>query len=339
MAFDSALAREATSPAASLDRLVAATAEDMEAVNRLILSRADSPVEMVPEVAGHLIDAGGKRLRPMLTLAAAQGFAARGENYIRFAAAVEFMHNATLLHDDVVDESDMRRGRPAARTIWGNQASVLVGDFLLGQAFLMMVESRDLDALEVLSRAAAVIAEGEVFQLAKARDLNATEDDYTRIIHAKTATLFEAATEVGAIAGGATGPEREALAAYGRALGMAFQLVDDVLDYGGVNGALGKNTGDDLREGKMTLPVILALGRATAQERDTLAAALGNRDAGEAVFERILAIFTRHGVLADTLARAERHAQAARDALSALPPSPVRDILFDVPEFCVSRAY
>jgi len=339
MAFDSALARETASPTASLDRLVAATAQDMDAVNRLILSRSDSPVEMVPEVASHLIDAGGKRLRPMLTLAAAKGFDASGENHIRFAAAVEFMHNATLLHDDVVDESDMRRGRPAARTIWGNQASVLVGDFLLGQAFLMMVESRDLDALGVLSRAAAVIAEGEVFQLAKARDLDATEEDYTRIIHAKTATLFEAATEVGAIAGGASAAERKALADYGRALGMAFQLVDDVLDYGGVNGALGKNTGDDLREGKMTLPVILALGGATAEERDTLAAALGNRDADRAVLDAVLAIFTRHDTLARTMAEAERHAQAARDALDTLPPSPIRDILYAVPEFCVSRAY
>src|SRR5690606_9626830 len=198
-----------------------------------------------------------------------------GENYIRFAAAVEFMHNATLLHDDVVDESDMRRGRPAARTIWGNQASVLVGDFLLGQAFLMMVESRDLDALEVLSRAAAVIAEGEVFQLAKARDLNATEDDYTRIIHAKTATLFEAATEVGAIAGGASAAERKALADYGRALGVAFQLVDDALDYGGGHGPLGQNTGPDLRPGQMTLPVTPAPGGAPAEQRAAPAAARG----------------------------------------------------------------
>lgn len=339
MAFDTALARDTTSPLSTLDDLVEATRDDMEAVNRLLLSRADSSVAMVPEIANHLIDAGGKRLRPMLTLASAQLFAGEAGNAVRFAAAVEFMHNATLLHDDVVDESDMRRGRPAARTIWGNQASVLVGDFLLGQAFLMMVESRDLDALGVLSRAAAVIAEGEVFQLAKAGDPDTTREDYTRIVHAKTATLFEAATEVGAMAGGASGALRKALGDYGRELGMAFQLVDDVLDYGGARGSLGKNTGDDLREGKMTLPLILALGKASASERETVLGALGRPDSDDETAARVVEIFEAHGTLRATLDAAEDHAEAARRALDPIPHSPMRDILYRVPEFCVSRAY
>ncbi|SDG39509.1 octaprenyl-diphosphate synthase [Pelagibacterium luteolum] len=331
--------RPAEDAAEVIDRLMAATADGMEAVNRLILSRSDSPVDMVPEVANHLLDAGGKRLRPMLTIAAAALFGTSDGNAVRFAAAVEFMHNATLLHDDVVDESDMRRGRPAARTIWGNQASVLVGDFLLGQAFLMMVESGDLGALEVLSRAAAVIAEGEVFQLAKAGDLSTTASDYEKIIHAKTATLFEAATEVGAMAGGAVPSARRALADYGRELGMAFQLVDDVLDYGGARGALGKNTGDDLREGKMTLPVILAIAACTDAERKTIQSALGNPDSGEDDLAAVLAIFARYGTLSETMAKAERHAEAARRALAEIPPSIERDILFSVPEFCTARAY
>lgn len=339
MAVENLAPRPIEDASAVIDHLIAATASGMDAVNRLILSRSDSPVDMVPAVANHLIEAGGKRLRPMLTLASAALFGRACGNEVRFAAAVEFMHNATLLHDDVVDESDMRRGRPAARTIWGNQASVLVGDFLLGQAFLMMVESGDLGALGVLSRAAAIIAEGEVFQLAKAGDLSTTPDDYEKIIHAKTATLFEAATEVGAMAGGAEDSARKALATYGRELGMAFQLVDDVLDYGGARGALGKNTGDDLREGKMTLPIILALRHATASERRTVESALGNPNSGDAELAEVGAILTRYGALRDTMAKAERHAQAARAALSDIPASVERDILFGVPEFCTARAY
>lgn len=339
MAVETLAQRPVADATQAMDHLIAATRDGMEAVNRLILSRSDSPVDMVPEVANHLLDSGGKRLRPMLTIASAQAFGGSGENEIRFAAAVEFMHNATLLHDDVVDESTMRRGRPAARTIWGNQASVLVGDFLLGQAFLMMVESKDLDALGVLAKAASVIAEGEVFQLAKAGDLETTAEDYEKIIHAKTATLFEAATEVGAMAGGADPVARKALAAYGRELGMAFQLVDDVLDYGGARGTLGKNTGDDLREGKMTLPVILALAAGTDEEKALIASVLGKPEAGEGDVDAVVSIFNRYGTLRDTMAKAERHAEAAREALADLPASVERDILFDVPEFCTQRAY
>src|SRR6201991_2415726 len=237
MAISAAAAKE-TAGAGGLDRLIAATHDEMLKVNALILKRADSHVEMVPELARYLIEAGGKRLRPMLTVAAAMLFNYATGAQTNYAAAVEFMHNATLLHDDVVDESDMRRGKPAARIVWGNQASVLVGGFLLGQAFLMMVETGKLDALGVLAKAATIIAEGEVFQLAKAGDLAATPADYNQVIHAKTATLFQAAAEVGAMAGGADEAGRVALRDYGLELGLAFQLVDEVLDYRGESGAM-----------------------------------------------------------------------------------------------------
>jgi octaprenyl-diphosphate synthase len=290
-------------------------------------------------LARYLIEAGGKRLRPMLTVAAAQLFGKATGAETNYAAAVEFMHNATLLHDDVVDESDLRRGRPAARMIWGNQASVLVGDFLLGQAFMMMVEAGDINALGVLSKAATIIAEGEVFQLAKAKDLTTTPEEYTQVIHAKTATLFAAAAEVGAMAGGADAAGREALRVYGEELGLAFQLVDDVLDYRGESGTLGKNTGDDLREGKMTLPVILALADANPAEREIISSALGQDETPDGVLAQIVAIFNRHGSLDRTVARADEHVRLAREALAPLPASAMKTLLSDIAEFYVSRAY
>jgi octaprenyl-diphosphate synthase len=323
----------------ALDRLLAATQHEMEKVNDLILARADSHVEMVPQLARYLIEAGGKRLRPMLTVAAAMLFGGQTGAQTNYAAAVEFMHNATLLHDDVVDESDLRRGRPAARMIWGNQASVLVGDYLLGQAFQMMVEAGELDALGVLSRAATIIAEGEVFQLAKAGDLNATPEDYAQVIRAKTATLFQAAAEVGAMAGGADAAGREALRDYGMELGLAFQLVDDVLDYRGDSGAMGKNTGDDLREGKMTLPVILALADANPAEREIIASALGKADASDAALAQAVAIMERHGALDRTLDKAREHAAQARAALARVPDGEMKTLLGDIVEFYLSRAY
>ncbi len=318
-------------------RLMEVTATDMEAVNGQILERVRSHVAMVPEISSYLIEAGGKRLRPMLTLISARMFAHPNGNQINYAAAVEFMHNATLLHDDVVDESEMRRGQPAARKIWGNQASVLVGDFLLGQAFMMMVETGDLTALRTLSEAAAVIAEGEVFQLARAGKLDTSEKDYMEIITAKTATLFEAATRVGAMAGGATRDQQDAMALYGRELGLAFQIVDDVLDYGGVRGDMGKNTGDDLREGKMTLPIILALKEADGKERDFLASALGNGAADEQMLARVLDILQRYGGLDAAIARALDHALKAREALAPFAPSGLRDILEGITQYCVAR--
>lgn len=325
--------------ATPIDRLLAATADDMAKVNELILSRANSHVEMVPELARYLIDSGGKRLRPMLTVAAAQLFGKGNGSAINFAAAVEFMHNATLLHDDVVDESDMRRGKPAARMVWGNKASILVGDFLLGQAFMMMVETRDVDSLGVLSSASAVMAEGEVFQLSKTGDLSTTAADYAEVIRAKTAVLFQAACEVGAMAGGADAAGRQALADYGLELGNAFQLVDDALDYGGQAGTLGKNTGDDLREGKMTLPIILALADGTAAERETISTALGDPEATAEQVEAVVAILNRLDALPRTLAQAHAHARAAQQALKNLPSSALATLLNDVVEFSVLRAY
>ncbi len=323
----------------ALDRLLAATHDEMEKVNALILKRAESHVEMVPQLARYLIEAGGKRLRPMLTVAAALVFDRPTGAQTNYAAAVEFMHNATLLHDDVVDESDMRRGRPAARMIWGNQASVLVGDYLLGQAFLMMVETGKLDALGVLASAATVIAEGEVFQLSKAGDLSATPADYDQVIRAKTATLFQAAAEVGAMAGGADEAGRRALRDYGLELGLAFQLVDDVLDYRGESGAMGKNTGDDLREGKMTLPVILALADANPAEREIITASLGKPDASDTALSQVVAILNRHNALGRTVEQADEHVRSARAALDPLPDSEMKTILSDIAEFYVSRAY
>jgi octaprenyl-diphosphate synthase len=339
MALTAAAAKDVTSGGGALDRLLAATHDEMLKVNALILERAQSHVDMVPELARYLIDAGGKRLRPMLTVAAAQLFGRSGGEHVNFAAAVEFLHNATLLHDDVVDESDMRRGRPAARMIWGNQASVLVGDFLLGQAFLMMVETANVPALNVIARAATIIAEGEVFQLSKAKDLTTSPAEYDEVIEAKTATLFQAATEVGAMAGGADEAGRQALRTYGRELGMAFQLVDDVLDYRGESDTMGKNAGDDLREGKMTLPVILALAEANPAERDIIASSLGRADANEATLAQVAAILNRHHTLARTLEKAAQHVERARAALEAAPAGEMRTLLSDIAEFYLSRAY
>ncbi|MBN9335247.1 polyprenyl synthetase family protein [Devosia sp.] len=335
----SVLTQKNSMPAGNpVDKLLAATADDMARVNDLILSRAESHVDMVPELARYLIESGGKRLRPMLTVAAALLFGKGKGNEVNFAAAVEFMHNATLLHDDVVDESDMRRGKPAARMVWGNKASILVGDFLLGQAFMMMVETGDIGSLGVLSAASAVMAEGEVFQLAKTGDLTTTEADYAEVIRAKTAILFKAACEVGAISGGADEAGRKALAQYGLELGNAFQLVDDALDYGGQSGALGKNVGDDLREGKMTLPVILALAEGSEAERGIIASTLGKADASELEVSQVVAIFNRHDTLARTLDKARLHAAAAVEALAELPESEMKTILAEVVMHSVNRA-
>ncbi|MGB3026113.1 polyprenyl synthetase family protein [Paradevosia shaoguanensis] len=338
MALSATAENELAGPNA-MDRLLTATQAEMSKVNALILARADSHVDMVPELARYLIEAGGKRLRPMLTVAAALLFGRSNGAHVNFAAAVEFMHNATLLHDDVVDESDLRRGRPAARIIWGNQASVLVGDFLLGQAFMMMVETKDVDALGVLAKAAATMAEGEVFQLAKTRDLSTTPAEYDQVIHAKTATLFEAAAEVGAMVGGADAIGREALRTYGVELGNAFQLVDDVLDYRGEAGTLGKNTGDDLREGKMTLPIILALVDSTPAERSLIEKALGDAEVADETVARVVAILEKYDTLNRTVEKAHAHARAAREALRVLPASEMRTLLGDVAEFSVARAF
>jgi octaprenyl-diphosphate synthase len=322
---------------AGIKPLIDLTSADMARVNELILSKAGSEVEMIPEVANHLISSGGKRLRPMLTLAAAQMLGYKGDSHIKLATSVEFMHTATLLHDDVVDESDMRRGKRTARMIWGNQASVLVGDFLLGQAFRMMVEVGSLEALDVLSSAASVIAEGEVMQLSAAKNLETTEDDYLSVIKAKTAALFSAAAEVGPIISKATKGERGALRSYGLNLGLAFQLVDDALDYGGNARDLGKNVGDDFREGKVTLPVILAYRRGTDIERTFWREAIETGASSDENLRTALSHLRRHGTIADTIQRARHFGEIARDALAPLPASPHKDALLDVIDFCIAR--
>ncbi len=322
---------------ASVQPLVDLTRADMERVNQLILSKAGSDVAMIPEVANHLISSGGKRLRPMLTLAAASLCGYEGDGHVKLATSVEFMHTATLLHDDVVDESDMRRGRSTARKIWGNQASVLVGDFLLGQAFRMMVEVSSLEALEVLSDAAAVIAEGEVLQLSIAKNMETTEDDYLAVIRAKTAALFSAAAEVGPIIARRTRAERGALKSYGTNIGIAFQLIDDALDYGGSASDLGKNIGDDFREGKITLPIILAYRRGSDEERRFWKNAIETGDDSDEALKRALDLIRRHGSLADTIARAEHYGQMARDALAPLAHSPHKAALLEVIDFCIER--
>jgi octaprenyl-diphosphate synthase len=325
--------------APSIEPLVSHVRADMERVNATILARTGSEVAMIPEVANHLINSGGKRLRPMLTLAMAQLSAYRGEGHVKLAAAVEFMHTATLLHDDVVDESEMRRGKLAARMLWGNEASVLVGDFLLGQAFRMMVEVGSLRALEILSSAAAIIAEGEVMQLAAAKNTATTEDEYVAVIRAKTAELFAAASEVGPVLAGLTKTEQTACRSYGMNLGIAFQLVDDALDYGGKAAKLGKNVGDDFREGKITLPVVLAFRRGSETERSFWRRTLEEGDVANGDLEHAVDLMARHRALEDTIKRARHYGAIATDALALFPDSPVKAALSEAVEFSIARTH
>jgi octaprenyl-diphosphate synthase len=327
----------------SADRLIeplaALAAKDMERVNQTILSRTGSDVAMIPEVANHLISSGGKRLRPTLTLATAGLCGYAGDGHIKLAAAVEFMHTATLLHDDVVDGSTVRRGTPAARMLWGNEASVLVGDFLLGQAFRMMVEVGSLPCLDVLSSAAVVIAEGEVMQLSAAKDTETTEDAYLAVIRAKTAALFSAACEVGPILAGRGKAEVAACRGYGANLGIAFQLIDDALDYGGSSPRLGKNVGDDFREGKITLPVVLSFRRGTITEREFWRRTLEKGEIAAGDLDIAIATMKKHRALEDTIERARHYGAMARDALELFPAAAWKHTLIDAVEFAISRAH
>ena len=329
----------ARSPAENLKPLMDLVAADMEGINRIILDKAVSEVELIPQLAHHLIDSGGKRLRPMLTLAASKLCDYPGKGHIRVAAAVEFMHTATLLHDDVVDESSLRRGKKTARIIWGNQASVLVGDFLLGQAFRMLVGVGSLPVLKILSNAAAIIAEGEVMQLAAAKNTATTEDEYLAIINAKTAALFSAAAEVGAAIVNRPAPEQAALKSYGRNLGLAFQLVDDALDYSGDSTHLGKTVGDDFREGKITLPVILSFRRGSDRERDFWKKTIveGNIEPGD--LEHALGLMRRHKAIEATFERARSFGAVARDALAIFPDRGEKAAMEQVIDFCVHRTH
>jgi octaprenyl-diphosphate synthase len=326
-------------PQPTLDALVKLTAQDMGLINDLILEKAQSHVELIPEIAGHLINSGGKRIRPMLTVAAARMCGYRGLHHIKLAMSVEFMHTATLLHDDVVDESDTRRGKEAARVIWGNQASVLVGDYLLGQAFKMMVETGSLECLRILSDAACIIAEGEVLQLAVSQDTSTTEDSYLKVVGAKTAALFSAATRVGGVISSRPRAEQEALESYGRNLGIAFQLVDDALDYSGTKAALGKSVGDDFRERKITLPVVLAFRRGTTEERNFWKRTLeeGNQTDDDLVYAQKL--MERHDSLSDTLERARHYGDMAKDALAIFADSEWKSALLESVDFCIARSH
>jgi octaprenyl-diphosphate synthase len=323
----------------SVENLIKLVSGDMERVNAMILSRTGSDVMMIPEVANHLIESGGKRLRPMLTLATSGLSGYEGDGHVKLAASVEFMHTATLLHDDVVDESDMRRGKVAARIKWGNEASVLVGDFLLGQAFKMMVEVSSLRALDILSSAATVIAEGEVMQLAAAKNMETNEDEYLAVIRAKTAELFAAACEVGPVIAERPKAEQAACRSYGMNLGIAFQLVDDALDYGGTSAKLGKNVGDDFREGKITLPVVLSYRRGSDEERAFWKRVMEEGDANEPDLENAIAIMRRHRALDDTIERARHYGAMARDALALFPKSAMKQALLETVNFCIARAY
>jgi octaprenyl-diphosphate synthase len=319
--------------------LLALVASDMERVNGRILQRTGSDVALIPEVANHLISSGGKRLRPMLTLATSGLCGYAGEGHVKLAAAVEFMHTATLLHDDVVDGSDMRRGKLAARMLWGNEASVLVGDFLLGQAFKMMVEVGSLACLDILSSAAAVIAEGEVMQLSAAKDTQTTEDDYLDVIRAKTAALFAAACEVGPVLAGRSKADEAACRSYGMNLGVAFQLIDDALDYGGTSTRLGKNVGDDFREGKITLPVVLSFRRGSESERGFWRRTLEDGACADGDLETAIGLLRKHRALEDTVERARHYGAMARDALELFPASQWKHALLETVDFCVARAH
>src|SRR5450759_82181 len=322
-----------------IDGLLALVMSGMERVNQTILSRAASDVSMIPEVANHLISSGGKRLRPMLTLATAGLCGYAGTGHIKLAASVEFMHTATLLHDDVVDESDLRRGKLAARMLWGNSASVLVGDYLLGQAFKLMVEVGNLHALDILSSAAAVIAEGEVKQLGAAKNTATNEDEYLAVIRAKTAELFAAACEVGPALAVKDKAELAACRSFGMNLGIAFQLIDDALDYGGKSAKLGKNVGDDFREGKITLPVVLSFRRGTESERAFWNRTLGEGEIRDGDLDAAMTLMAKHHAIEDTVGRARHYGAIATDALALVPPSAIKTALEEAVAFCIARAH
>lgn len=320
------------------ERLAEALAGDMAAVNATIRDRmASEHAPRIPEVTAHLVEAGGKRLRPLLTLAAARLCGYAGDHHIRLAATVEFIHTATLLHDDVVDESQKRRGRPTANLLWDNKSSVLVGDYLFARSFQLMTETGSLRVLSILSDAAATIAEGEVLQLTATQNLATGEDVYLKVVRGKTAALFAAATEVGGVIAGAPQAQVDALRTYGGALGIAFQMVDDLLDYGGATVDLGKNVGDDFRERKVTLPVIKAVARADADERAFWVRVIEKGDQTEGDLIAARALMVRHGALEATRAAAMHWAGVARGALAVLPDHPLRATLEDLADFVVER--
>ena len=325
--------------APSLDALLALVSADMNGVNAVILERMQSKVALIPELAGHLIAGGGKRMRPMLTLACGALLGYPGTRHHKLAAAVEFIHTATLLHDDVVDGSGLRRGKRTANLIWGNPASVLVGDFLFSRAFELMVEDGSLKVLRILSHASAVIAEGEVEQLTAQRQVDTDEDHYLEIISAKTAALFAAACRVAPVVAEANEDSELALESYGKNLGIAFQLSDDVLDYASDAETMGKGVGDDFRDGKMTLPVILAYARGSDSDRAFWRSAMSGERVSDDDLAQAIGLLRSTEALSDTIERARHYARRAVDALGMFPSSKAKAALTEAAEFAVARAY
>jgi octaprenyl-diphosphate synthase len=323
----------------SLNALTELIGGDLEAVNARIVQHMQSPVALIPQLASHIVAAGGKRLRPMLTLAAARLCGYRGDRHVALAACVEFIHTATLLHDDVVDESGLRRGRASANAVWGNKASVLVGDFLFSRAFQLMVADGSLKVLDILCQASAVIAEGEVLQLVTSNDTETSEQSYLDVVRCKTAALFAAACRIGAVIAARPKVEEEALESYGLNLGIAFQLIDDVLDYSARQAELGKTIGDDFREGKITLPVILAFRRGDETERAFWRRAVEDLDQRDEDLARAIALLDRHGALRDTIARAGHYGAIARDALGIFPDGAEKRALLESIDFAIQRAH
>ena len=325
----------------ALSALASLVGEDLAACNRAIVERMDSPVELIPQLAAHIVAAGGKRLRPLLTLAAARmcGAPAGGSRHVNLAACVEFIHTATLLHDDVVDESQLRRGLASANAVFGNKASVLVGDFLFARAFQLMVADGSLPVLAILSRAAATIAEGEVLQLVTQNDLGTSEDQYLDVIRGKTAALFSAACQVGAVVTDRPAPDEQALARYGLDLGIAFQLVDDALDYAADQAQLGKTVGDDFREGKVTLPVLTAYEAGNEAERAFWERTIQDSEQRDKDLDEALRLMARCGAIRVTLGRAGAFVASAKAALYGFPDSPFRRALLDVADYTVSRGH
>jgi octaprenyl-diphosphate synthase len=322
----------------SLDPLSQLLGSDLVCVNRLIVERMQSPVALIPQLAGHIVASGGKRLRPMLTLGCARLCGYSGTRHIALAAAVEFIHTATLLHDDVVDASDLRRGRDTANALWGNKPAILVGDFLFSRSFELMVADGSLRILEILSRASSVIAEGEVLQLMTQNNLETTEASYLEVVRAKTAELFAAASRIGAVVAERPREEEAALDRFGRDLGIAFQLVDDMLDFSAQETELGKSIGDDFRDGKVTLPILLAFARGDDEERAFWRRVLEDMDQRTGDLDRATVLVERHAALAETLRRARAYAANAIDALSGFPDGPERRALIEAASFATERS-
>ena len=322
----------------SIDSLSLLIKEDLKDVNKIIVTRMASKIDLIPKLAGHIVAAGGKRIRPMLTLSSAKLCGYKGDRHLALAACVEFIHTATLLHDDVVDTSILRRGESSANLLFGNQASVLVGDFLFSRAFQMMVEDGSLDVLRILSHASSVIAEGEVLQLTTVNNTETGENIYLEVIKSKTAQLFAAACEVGAVIAKRPAIEQRALETYGINLGITFQLVDDVLDYTAKQGNLGKTIGDDFREGKVSLPVILAFSRGTSEERQFWRRTLESLDQTDTDLEYAIKLMSKHDALSDAIKRARHYGSIARDSLGIFDDNPIRSSLVGLIDFCIERA-